>query len=164
MDLFVLRHAIAVDREEHRGKDEDRPLTQQGRKKMRRIARGMRRLGLRFDVIVSSPLLRARQTADIVARELSSMKKLRLSPELAAGNDPTALLSVLGKRNRHRVLLVGHEPQLSVFISIILTGSNALSVTMKKGGLCKLSVDGFPRPRSATLEWLLTPSQLASLS
>ena len=163
MDLYILRHAIAVDREEHRGKDADRPLTVQGKLKMRRIARGMRRLGLRFDVIVSSPLLRARQTAAIVAREISQRDKVTISPNLAPGKNPAPLLSSLADNNHESALLVGHEPQLSRLISTLVSGSGKCSVTMKKGGLCRLSVAHTLRPGTATLEWLVTPSQLAAL-
>jgi phosphohistidine phosphatase len=148
MNLYIIRHAIAVDREEHRGKDAGRPLSQQGRRKMRRIARGMRRLGLRFDV---------------VSRELSQQNTVSISANLAPGKNAAPLLASLADRNQKSVLLVGHEPQLSRLISTLVSGSGALSLTMKKGGLCRLTVAHPGRPGTATLEWLITPSQLAAL-
>jgi phosphohistidine phosphatase len=123
----------------------------------------MRRLGLRFDVIVSSPLLRARQTAEIVSRELSQQNTVSISANLAPGKNAAPLLASLADRNQKSVLLVGHEPQLSRLISTLVSGSGALSLTMKKGGLCRLTVAHPGRPGTATLEWLITPSQLAAL-
>jgi phosphohistidine phosphatase len=82
------------------------------------------------------------------------------------GGDPATLVAEVDARARGltNVLLVGHEPQLSKLISYLLAGNSGLSVTMKKGGLCKLDVPRLRYARSASLEWLLTPSQLAHLS
>ena len=164
MNLFLLRHAIAVDPGSLSGaSDADRPLSPEGKKKMRKIARGMKALDLSFDLILSSPYVRARETAEIVAHEFGSA--LEFTPRLAVGGDPAALVAEVAVRGREMgdVLLVGHEPQLSRLISHLLSGHSGLSVTMKKGGLCKLDVPRLSYARSASLEWLLTPSQLAHL-
>ena len=167
MDLYVLRHAIAVERgaPEIR-RDSDRPLSSAGRKKMQRIARGMRALKIRPDLILSSPYLRARQTAELVAREFDAESILELSPLLEVGGDPEELMNLLGGEHASMgsVIVVGHEPSLSELISVLLSGDERMAVTMKKGGLCKLTLESPRYGRCATLEWLLTPRQLTRLA
>jgi phosphohistidine phosphatase len=167
MELYVLRHAIAVERgaPEIR-RDSERPLSSAGRKRMQRIARGMRALKMRPELILSSPYLRARQTAELVAREFEAESILELSPLLEPGGDPEELMSLLGGEygSIGSVVLVGHEPSLSELISMLLSGDERMAVTMKKGGLCKLTLENPRYGRCATLEWLLTPRQLTRLA
>lgn len=163
MELYLLRHAIAV---EHGApgfeRDSDRVLTPKGAKRMRRVARGMLAMNLFFDVILSSPFARAKQTAEIVADVFDAHKSLEFTDTLAVGGDPEELIKLIGKKYDavERVLLVGHEPYMSSLISLSLAGDQSVSVTMKKGGLCKLSVDVLRYGQCATLEWLLAPSQM----
>ena len=167
MNLFLLRHAIAVEPgSPGAGSDAERPLSPEGKKKMKNIARGMKALELSFDLVMSSPFVRARETAEIVVREFGIAPLLEFTPHLAVGGDPSELLAEIAARggDLNDVLLVGHEPQLSKLISQLLSGNSGLSMTMKKGGLCKLDVARLRYARSASLEWLLTPSQLARLS
>lgn len=166
MDIYLLRHAIAVERGSSRiGDDADRPLTGKGAKKMRRIAKIMKARGLSFDLILSSPHRRARETAEIVARVFGSRDRLTFSPHLKVGGNPAALVKELHAHdgNPTSILLVGHEPFLSKLFSVLLSGGKGLSVTMKKGGLCKLSVRSLRFGRCATLEWLLGPAQILGL-
>ena len=164
MNLFLLRHGIAVEPAEA-ASDPARTLSAEGKKKMKHIARGMKALELSFDLVLSSPYARARETAEIVAGEFGILSVLEFTPLLEVGGDPSALLQELAARGGDisDVLLVGHEPQLSRLISHLLSGNSGLSVTMKKGGLCKLDVSRLRFARSASLEWLLMPSQLARL-
>ncbi len=142
--------------------DAERPLTDEGMKEMKKIARGMEKLGLRFDRVLSSPYVRARQTAEIVAKILDMEDKLQLCEFLKAEEAPQTLILALKKMtSSENVLLVGHEPFLSGAISILLTGRTAdVAIDMKKGGLCKLEVDFSNRAPVTTLKWLLTPRQL----
>jgi phosphohistidine phosphatase len=166
MDIYILRHAIA----EQRGtpgfeRDSDRPLTAKGERKMRKIAEGMHAMELAFDLILSSPILRAKQTAEIVAKVFNAGSILEFSDALAVGSEPAQVISEL-KKWRHplrSVLLVGHEPYLSTLISTLISGDGDLSITMKKGGLCKLTIDSLEDGRHATLEWLLAPNHLARI-
>lgn len=163
MELYILRHAIAVMRgTEGFPQDPDRPLTDKGRSKLRRVVRGMNALDLSFDQILTSPYLRARQTAEIVAREMGAAKTLESTPHLAPGGDPRALLRQLTSRRApgERILLVGHEPYLSELISVLVCGDERTAITLKKAGLCKLAAPTLRYGRCASLEWLLTPSQL----
>jgi phosphohistidine phosphatase len=161
MDIFILRHAIAEERSHDKWPDDSqRPLTEKGKKRMRRVAEGMLALGLSFDVIYTSPFVRARQTADIVAEVFGATKKMRETDTLATDGDPKALVSLLNsaKHEFASVLLVGHEPYLSELISTLVAGDDGLLVTMKKGGLCKLNVTGLKHGKCASFEWLLPPA------
>jgi phosphohistidine phosphatase len=166
MDLYLLRHAIAVDRGSPGYEDDaDRPLTAEGARKMRRAARGMRRLGLTFDLILSSPYLRCRQTANIVAEALQAPDKLRFSEALAPEGNGQDLIEELNRDHSacDSILLVGHEPSLSQLAGVLISGSWQVSLVMRKGGLCKLSAEALRFGHCASLEWLLTPSQLSLL-
>lgn len=166
MDLYVLRHAIAVERGTPGFKDDSqRPLTDKGAQKMQCVAEGMLALELSFEVILSSPFVRAKQTAEIVADVFRAKKKLEFTPHLELGGDPNKLISFINEKHGSdsSLILVGHEPYLSNLISILIAGSDNLSITMKKGGLCKLSAAKLKYERCATLKWLLTPGQLISI-
>jgi phosphohistidine phosphatase len=163
MELYILRHGLAMDRADWTQRDDsDRPLTAEGRKKTRRIAKAMLKLGLEFDWIFSSPYARARETAEIVAEILKPEKQIELRDELIAERSGKELAKLLSSRPKsaQRVLIVGHEPDLSRFISVLLTGKPDSRVVMKKGGLCKLQISQIRWGACAILEWLLTPGQL----
>jgi len=163
MDIYLLRHAIAVERgTPGYERDSDRELTPKGAKRMRRVARGMLAMELSFDVILSSPFARAKKTAEIVADVFDAHKSLEFTDTLAVGGDPEELIKLIEEKYdaAERVLLVGHEPYMSSLISLLLAGDKSVNVTMKKGGLCKLSVDVLRYGQCAILEWLLAPSQM----
>jgi phosphohistidine phosphatase len=162
MELYILRHAIAGDRESFDGPDSERPLTKEGAKKMKRVAKELEKLDLKFDLILSSPFVRAKETAEIMADEFHSENLLKFSSHLKVGGDPSALVHEVNTRYKQfsRILLVGHEPYLSGLISMLVSGKNDLSITMKKGGICKLSVGSLHYGRCATLEWLMAPAQI----
>ncbi len=167
MNIYILRHGIAVDRGD-RGydKDSERPLTPEGERKLQLIGEAMEKLELRFDLILTSPYVRARQTAEAVAEVLGARKKIELSDALTPGGSTQQLVELL---NRLRpppedVLLVGHEPYLSGLVSLLLAGREGFPVVLKKGGLCKLTTDSLKHGRCAALEWLLTPKQMALMA
>ena len=160
MKLYILRHGDAGEHGDPRyPNDAARPLTSKGIKRTRQLANALRQMEISFDVIFSSPLVRARQTAEIVARSLDLEKKLRLSNHLAPDG---AFVDILAQVDNARptaktVLLVGHEPYLSELISLLCTGGPTLGLTLKKGGLCRMEVGSIKAGRCAMLEWLLTP-------
>jgi phosphohistidine phosphatase len=168
MELFFLRHAIAVMRgTPGYADDSKRPLTPEGARKMRRVAEGMRALGIEFDVMLSSPFIRAKQTAEIVAEIFGDAKKVSFDDGLAVGGDHHELIDRINKEygTTKAILLVGHEPSMSELISVLLAGDPGLSITLKKGGLCKLSVvESLRYGRCATLDWLLAPKHLTGLA
>jgi phosphohistidine phosphatase len=163
MELYLLRHGIAVVRDDlDYERDAERPLTSKGKRQLRQIADAMKTLGLRFDLILSSPYVRAQQTAEIVAKALKRQKQLKLSDELIPGGNPRALIQQLSANypKADAVLLVGHEPYLSRLIGLLITGETHLGMDLKKGGLCKLEIEKLSYSHCATLAWLLTPKQM----
>jgi phosphohistidine phosphatase len=165
MQLLVIRHAIAQSREEFAGDDDAlRPLTGKGRREMRRVAAGLRRLVRELDVLGSSPLLRAMQTAEIVAEAFdgADVATVRaLEPDSA----PPAIVTWLRKqRDADLVAVVGHEPHLGTLVTWLLTGVDEPRVPLKKGGACLLDFAARPRKGGATLQWALTPSLLRDVS
>ena len=165
MNLFILRHGIAVERDPVSFPDDSRrPLTLKGEDRVRAICEAMKALELSFDHLLSSPYRRASQTAEIVATELSLKKALEFRDELTPEGDPKALLKYLGKwePTPENVMLVGHEPYLSSFISQLISGEAAAAIDLKKGGLAKLEIEAQLRfGQCAKLAWLLTPKQMA---
>jgi len=166
MELYVLRHAVAVilgtEGVRH---DSERPLTEAGREKLRRVVRGMGALGLSFDLILTSPYRRAIQTAEIVAEQLGTKHGWERAPQLAPDGDPRALVGLITSRSGagDRVLLVGHEPYLSELVSVLMSGDAFTPITLKKAGLCKLVTPALRYGRCARLEWLLAPAQAARI-
>lgn len=163
MNLYILRHGIAVEHGEPGFKtDSERPLTPEGRRELRRVADAAENLDLRFGLVLSSPLVRARQTAEIISKRLKLKKRLAFSDELVPDGDPGALVGQLNelKPAPESVLLVGHEPYLSRLIAQLISGNEDLNIDFKKGGLCKLECDRLQFGRCATLAWLLTPKQM----
>lgn len=166
MDLYFLRHAIAVPRGTPGYEDAKRPLTPEGKAKLEKIARGIKKLGLSFDTILSSPFLRAKDTAKQVAARLRLSRKLNFEPTLSAEGSPASFVRVL--QNEYKgvksLLVVGHEPYLTSLISILITGKPGAAILLKKGGLCKLTIEQELRyGLCATLNWLITPRQLIKL-
>jgi phosphohistidine phosphatase len=166
MKLSLLRHGIATERGSPGYEDDSqRPLTAKGQRRMWRAAEGMLALGLTYDLILSSPYLRARQTADIVAQVLKIPDGTHLSATLAPDGNPKQLIEELHTDGRAQtIMLVGHEPYLSRLIATLLTGGSNLTVIMRKGGLCTLDLETLRFGRCARLAWLLTPRQLRRLA
>ena len=143
-------------------RDNERPLTPKGKRQLRQTAAAMKKMGLRFGLILSSPYLRAKQTAEIIAESLKLKKQLKFSDALVPDGSPKDLIRQLNelKPAQENILLVGHEPYLSCLISLLTTGSLDLMMDFKKGGLCKLEIEKLSHDRCATLVWLLTPRQM----
>jgi len=166
MNLYILRHAIAENKPKWKGPDSDRPLTKEGIQKMKKAAKGIRRLGILADWILTSPYRRAYDTAMILAKELKVKKQLKVSKMLAPDGDQKALVRHLGLnfRSWESVILVGHDPYLSQFISVLTSGTKQLALELDKGGLAKLTSDSLTYDQCARLEWLLTPKILKKLA
>ena len=167
MELYLLRHGLAVERGTPGFEDDaTRPLTPKGRRQLRQISAAMKKLERDFDLILSSPFLRAKQTAEIVAAGLKLKKRLKFSNALAPDSGPEMLVRQLGRAKPapEKVLLVGHEPDLSQLISLLVTGGLQLQLDFKKGGLCKLDVEKLKTGKCATLAWLLAPKQMKMMT
>jgi phosphohistidine phosphatase len=162
MKLYILRHGEAVEAGAAGFEDSERPLTPRGIQRTKLLCHELRRMEIEFDVILSSPLRRARETAEIVGRRLRPERTPRLTEELALAGSMERLVRQVNalKPVPERVLLVGHEPYLSGLISLLCCGGPGLSITLKKGGLCRLEVEALQAGRCARLEWLVPPRLL----
>lgn len=166
MNLLVIRHAIAEDPEAfaRTGRpDDERPLTDEGRKKMRQAARGLRTVVPEIDLLASSPLVRARETAAIVSDAYDGLA-VSTTPALEPGRPPEEMAAWLaGRRPAGTVAVVGHEPALSTMVSWFLTGAAHPVLELKKGAACLLEFAGKASPAGALLRWALAPAQLRGL-
>ena len=163
MDLFILRHGKA-GKSSGGPDDAARELTRKGRDEIEGIAQWMKAQEFRFDMIASSPLQRARETATIVASVLDQEDVLTTCDALAPGGDTTMVCSAASKQgNDGAVLIVGHEPGLSGLISAIISGDTNSSIVLSKGGLAKIRNYSFRDRPSGELQWLLTPKQILSM-
>lgn len=167
MELFFLRHGIAIEGDDPGvQQDEERFLTPKGIKRVRQAANGLRALGVSFDAILTSPVLRARQTAEIVAAKLKLESALQEMMDLRPESTVDHLLFGLSRLTaQQNLLIVGHEPLLTQTVARLLTGEkdNGLKLTLKKAGLCHVEIDQLPTTEPATLHSWLTPKQLRQL-
>ena len=167
MNIFILRHGIAVERgTKGFEKDSDRPLTDKGKRQLRKSAEGMKKMKLHFDLILSSPYERAKRTAEIVAGALKLKKRPKFSDLLVSEGNAEELVRQLAalKPAPEDVLLVGHEPYLSGLISRLTSGGEGVAMDFKKGGLCKLEAEKLRPGKCAHLAWLLTPKQMKAMA
>ena len=171
MNLLVIRHAIAEDKERFAatGRNDDlRPLTDEGRSKMRRGAQGLRTVVGRIAQLASSPLVRARETADIVAPALG-VARVEIVNALRPDRSYDELLDWLkgvalpNEGDERTVGVVGHEPHLSGLVTWLMTGGDDSRIELKKGAACLLRFERDPAEGEARLRWSLTPSQLRDL-
>ena len=173
MNLLVIRHAIAEDKEAFAAtgrSDDQRPLTEAGRSKMRRVAEGLRATCPRVAVLASSPLVRARETAEIVAPAfrvarveiVEALRPERKFEELAEWL--RRRVAPNGEEDDTTVAIVGHEPHLSGLVTWFMTSGTDSRIELKKGGACLLRFDRAPAEGEAMLRWALTPSQLRGLA
>ena len=164
MDVFFLRHGEAGNRVAIPSKDVERALTESGKEEIEEIAESFERMDLEFNKIVSSPLARARETAEIVANAQKKSSKVELWDELRPEGNRLDLYRKLSRlRQDADVLLVGHEPYLSNVIGEIISGSLASKIKIKKGGLARVQITSFAPKPTGDLWWLLTPRQLKKM-
>jgi len=166
MELLIVRHAIAVDHGDPAYKrDDDRPLTPEGMHKFRLAARGLKEFTDKPDRIVSSPLIRARQTAEILRDALAPDLKIEYCDDLVPDGDFGRAVTFLRQLHAERVAIVGHEPHLSGFTSYLLVGDKCkATVVYKKGGAALVTFPSAPGPAHGTLEWLVQPGALREIA
>jgi phosphohistidine phosphatase len=165
MKIYLLRHGIAADHGDPRyPRDSERPLTPEGRRKTRLVANALGKLGVKPDIILTSPFVRAHQTAEITATVLRLKKRLQVCQHLASGGDAKRLIAEISKSHgrAESVMLVGHEPDLSQLASLLISGKpDGAMIELKKGGLCVLETDTLRAGKCATLLWLAPPKVVA---
>jgi phosphohistidine phosphatase len=161
MDCVLLRHGIAVEREEWTGPDADRPLTERGARRVAQVAAGLNRLDVRPTHVWSSSLIRAVETAKVVHRVLQVRAAVQVVEELLPATPPNRLLSALHDLPQDScVLCVGHEPHLGMVASVLLTGKPSQAFPFKKAGACLIELSSPVKPGRGILRWWLPPGQL----
>lgn len=172
IELYLMRHGIAVELDEEGARtDAERHLSSEGRSRMQLEAAGLAQLGLKFDLILTSPLRRCLQTAEIVAQRLNLHKRVQILESLAPGrafangDGPHAEIFIeLGAWPFERALLVGHMPDLAEITSSLLTGNRHLNLDFRRGSICAIEVASIPPRGPGLLRWMMAPKQLRMLA
>jgi phosphohistidine phosphatase len=164
MELLIVRHAIALERDRRRWRDDGaRPLSPAGIRQSRKAAAGLKEFSKAPDRLLTSPLVRARQTAQILT-DVAGWPPAEEAPELSPGGAALAVLTLLGQERSKMVAVVGHEPGLGALLTACLLGEvGALTIEMKKNAVACVSFEGSPLAGRAVLQWLATPRMLRAL-
>lgn len=155
IELYLLRHAHAGDPAEWDGDDDERPLTGKGRRQAKRLGSFMRAVGLKPDKLVTSPLVRAEETAQLVAKALRV--EVLVEPRLAGSLGIARLDEILGELDAERPVLVGHDPDFSALVAMLCGASR---IPMKKGALARIDLERPLQPGGGVLRWLVPPDLL----
>jgi phosphohistidine phosphatase len=163
LEVYLIRHGLAAERGKEWPDDSKRPLTPEGLVSLRKEARALNKLEVTFDQIVSSPLVRTRQTADVFSEVLKGHPEIVLSDALAPAGTPAAIIQEIGKHVRKaRLALVGHEPNLGELAGELIGARAALE--FKKGGICRVDFDVLPPKGTGRLRWFVTPKMLRKMA
>jgi phosphohistidine phosphatase len=158
----LIRHAVAEERGDEWPDDAKRPLSDDGASRMHKAARGLDRLGVTLDVVVTSALVRAKQTAELVAGAMNPRPPIVTADSLAPDGNYQAIIADLEKQaKRTRIAIVGHEPGIGEFAARLIGSRH--SIEFKKGAVCRIDVDALPPSGPGDLRWLLTPKILRSI-
>lgn len=162
IELYLIRHGLAAERGRDWPDDAKRPLTPSGIAKLRKEAQALESIQVAFDQIISSPLVRARQTADVFG-EMKNKPPVAMSEALAPAGSPAAVTQELAKHLRKgRIAVVGHEPNLGELAAYLIGAHAALE--FKKGGICRIDFDVPPAKAAGMLRWFVTPKILRKLA
>jgi len=162
IELYLIRHGLAEPRGDAWPDDTKRPLTHKGVERLRLEAGALAALGVSFDRVLTSPLVRARQTAEIIAEAASGKVPVATLPALAPGGTHAQVLEELGRHGAHkRIALVGHEPGIGELAGRLLGLPSP--VEFKKGAICRIDVETLPPARPGHLRWFATPKMLRGL-
>lgn len=161
-ELYIVRHAIAAERGDDWPDDDKRPLTEKGVVRFKDGLAGLNWLDVGLDEIFSSPLVRAKQTADLLAAGIAGKPPVKLLPALAPGHAPDVVMQQLAQTaKRRRIALVGHEPGLGELAAYLLGAKRSLE--FRKGGICRIDLQGLTENRPGSLIWFVTPKMLRHL-
>lgn len=161
-ELYLIRHGVAEARGDAWPDDTKRPLSDAGISRMRKATRGLDELGVACDVVLTSPLVRARQTAEIVSAGLDGHPPIVVVEALAPGGSYTALMADIGEHAKRRhIALVGHEPGIGELAARLIGSRHPIE--FKKGAVCRIDLDEIPPSGPGHLRWLLPPKMLRAL-
>ena len=161
MELLIIRHAIAFERDRDRwANDAARPLSPLGVRRSHKAAAGLKEFCSVPDRLLTSPLIRARQTAKILT-EVAGWPRAEMTPELRPGEGAAPLLTLLAKDCSKRIAIVGHQPDLSALLTVcLLKDGGSVPIEVKKNAVACLAFDGRARVGCAVIKWLATPRLL----
>jgi phosphohistidine phosphatase len=165
IDVYLVRHAIAAERGPSYPDDRLRPLTPDGVARFRQSVGGLRAMEVEIDVILTSPLVRAHETAELLAAGLPGKPPIETLEALAPGGRPAAVVEAIGRharRRQRRVALVGHEPDLGDLGARLLGARGTLE--FRKGAVALIELQGSTPAGPGTLRWLLPPRVLRKLA
>jgi phosphohistidine phosphatase len=161
-ELYLVRHAIAAKRGDEWPDDTKRPLTKRGISRFRECVTGLRELDVAVDEIFTSPLVRAKQTADILAAGMDGKPPVKMLDALAPGHTAQDVMVQLAKAaKRRRLALVGHEPELGELAAHLIGASRP--IPFKKGGVCRVDIESLTSRSAGTLIWFVAPKLLRAL-
>jgi len=165
LEVIIVRHAVAFERDRARWKDDgQRPLSPEGKRKFRKAVAGLAGWVPKVDAVLTSPLVRTRQTADILT-DVAHWPKAIDTPELAPGGSPVGVLTVLRGRAEKRVAVVGHEPRLSELLTLCIAGPEARPFApLKKGGVACVVFEGEVAAGKGTLMAFVPPRVLRKMA
>jgi len=165
MRIYLFRHGEALTKGDSSvASDPERPLVEEGIRRTRQSAEGLKTMDLSFDIVFTSPWLRALQTAEIVCDVLGIKDKLHEMDQLAGDRSVADVMLALAKQNQHEnVMLVGHNPLLGEIAAYVLSLSTDMQVDLKKSGICVVESDRIPPKSPGTLLWMMTARQLRSM-
>jgi phosphohistidine phosphatase len=163
ISLYLVRHGVAAERGEAWPDDSKRPLVQRGVVRLRQAAAALTRLNVTFDVVLTSPLTRARQTADLLAGGIAGRPAVHTIDSLSPGGSYAAFLEDLARHGRRsHIACVGHEPDLGQFAARLLGAKRPIE--FKKGAICRIDVDALPLSGPGHLRWFVTPRMLRRIA
>ncbi|HEY9680820.1 MAG TPA: phosphohistidine phosphatase SixA [Oculatellaceae cyanobacterium] len=166
MKIYLVRHGIATERIGGAVlNDSMRPLTDEGRQEAKAVAQGLKRINVKPNFFVSSPLVRAKQTAEIFAEVLNDDSEVKICDALAPGGSPASLYKFLRDLgNFQEVMLFGHEPDIGMLAATLLDAAHELQLPFKKAGVCRVDVYDLPPSTPGILKWFITPKIATVLS
>jgi phosphohistidine phosphatase len=161
-ELYIVRHAIAAERGDDWPDDDKRPLTEKGIVRFKDGVLGLQWLDVGVDEIFTSPLVRAKQTADLLAAGIVGKPSVKILEALAPGQGPDEVMKQLARvAKRRRIALVGHEPGLGELAAHLVGAKRPLE--FRKGGVCRIDLQGLTENRPGSLVWFVTPRMLRQL-
>jgi len=163
LELYLIRHGVAAERGEDYPDDSKRPLTNAGISRLRKEAKALDALGVGFDHIITSPLVRTKQTADVFAETMKSKPSVSQSDALAPAGTTAAVIQELAKHMRKgRVAVVGHEPNIGELAARLIGARTPME--FKKGAICRIDFEVFPPKGAGQLQWFVTPRMLREIA
>jgi len=162
MRIYIFRHGEALPKDDSSvASDADRPLIDDGIRRTKQAAEGLKNMQFSFDAVFTSPWLRARQTAEIVCDVLGIKDRLEEMDALAGDRSVSDVLQALSRHSRHGdVMIVGHNPLLAEVGAYLLSLATDMQIDLKKSGICVVEVERIPPKKPGTLLWMMTPKQL----